>query len=269
MEWVGLLFWQVASWLGAAVLLLSFAPYLLWHFGLSLLCTSQHLGKRYSASWALVTGASSGARSSPALQRASDPEATRFWRQRQELHALSVCWVCSILVWLAGIGKSLARSCAQQGLNVVVVARPDDLLDSTVTELQEQWPDRQFRKVAVDLGSRGYEAAVEQALSDICVQVCFLNAGYVQVGMPHPRYHRSLRANVLLTHASRLFWAHAWRCRRHMAGREPLGGNACMTPFHQIADRLLPSDSAGEALRQSGVQRRPRHRPLAFAHQSV
>lgn len=38
----------------------SLLPYLLWHFAISFLCRSQDLKKRYNASWALVTGASSG-----------------------------------------------------------------------------------------------------------------------------------------------------------------------------------------------------------------
>lgn len=46
---------------GAITLLASLVPYLLWHFGISLLCRDQDLKKRYNASWALVTGASSGA----------------------------------------------------------------------------------------------------------------------------------------------------------------------------------------------------------------
>ena len=81
-----------------------------------------------------------------------------------------------------GIGKAVAQRCAEQGLNVVLVARPDDFLDATFAELKETYPEVQFRKVAVDLGKRGYVEVVEEATKDITCQVCFMNAGYVQTG---------------------------------------------------------------------------------------
>lgn len=48
---------------------------------------------------------------------------------------------------LAGIGKSIARKLAGQGLNVVLVALGDPLLDTTHKELSEQYPRVTFRKV--------------------------------------------------------------------------------------------------------------------------
>jgi len=48
---------------------------------------------------------------------------------------------------VAGIGKALAIRLADQGLNVVLVAKPDDLLDATHTELQTTYPKLQFRRV--------------------------------------------------------------------------------------------------------------------------
>ena len=47
----------------------------------------------------------------------------------------------------AGIGKAMATRLADQGLNIVLVAKPDDLLDTTHVELQETYPKLQFRKV--------------------------------------------------------------------------------------------------------------------------
>lgn len=83
----------------------------------------------------------------------------------------------------AGIGRALAIKCATQGLNVVLVARPDDLLDSTEAALTSQFPKLSFRKVAVDLGNQAGPTEVEAAIRDLpCPQVCFLNAGYVQTG---------------------------------------------------------------------------------------
>jgi NAD(P)-dependent dehydrogenase (short-subunit alcohol dehydrogenase family) len=46
-----------------------------------------------------------------------------------------------------GIGKSIAARLAKQGLNVVLVALGDDLLDSTFDEFNRTYPSCQFRKV--------------------------------------------------------------------------------------------------------------------------
>lgn len=50
-----------------------------------------------------------------------------------------------ILCW-PGIGKSLASKLAEQGLNVVLVALQDGLLNATFAELQAQFPKQSFRK---------------------------------------------------------------------------------------------------------------------------
>ncbi len=47
-----------------------------------------------------------------------------------------------------GIGKSLAETMAQQGLNVVLVSLPDKFLDETTEELKKRFPNLEFRKVA-------------------------------------------------------------------------------------------------------------------------
>lgn len=46
-----------------------------------------------------------------------------------------------------GIGKSLAAKLARQGINVVLVALGDQLLDSTFEELKAEYPKQEFRKV--------------------------------------------------------------------------------------------------------------------------
>ena len=47
----------------------------------------------------------------------------------------------------AGIGKSIARKLAGQGLNVVLVALQDELLDGTTRELKKAFPKILLRKV--------------------------------------------------------------------------------------------------------------------------
>lgn len=47
-----------------------------------------------------------------------------------------------------GIGKSIARKLASQGLNVVLVALQDPLLDETTAELSAAFPSQLMRKVS-------------------------------------------------------------------------------------------------------------------------
>lgn len=91
-------------------------------------------------------------------------------------------WSCTTTFAFAGIGKALAMKCAEQGMNVVLVARPDDLMDSASKEIQLKYPELEFRVVPVDLSTKGYVEKVSAAIVGIDVQVCFLNAGYIQTG---------------------------------------------------------------------------------------
>ncbi|KXZ54212.1 hypothetical protein GPECTOR_5g304 [Gonium pectorale] len=87
----------------------------------------------------------------------------------------------------SGIGKSIATRLARQGLNVVLVALGDNLLDTTFEELKAAYPKCQFRKVAADLGGSDYLAPIVEATSDIKVQIVFNNAGYLLTGFFHTR----------------------------------------------------------------------------------
>lgn len=116
----------------------------------------QNLGKKYQASWAVVTGGSSG------------------------------------------IGKALAEKLAGQGVNVVLVALDDDLLKSTFETLQKRFPNRQFRKVGVNLGSSNqaaYMTPIVEATKDISVGLLFNNAGYICPGFFAETDFEKVRAN--------------------------------------------------------------------------
>lgn len=83
----------------------------------------------------------------------------------------------------SGIGKSVARRLAQQGLNVVIVSLDDELLASTIKELKKEFPSQQFRQVGVDLSpGQPYLERIVEATKDIEVQLIFNNAGYIVTG---------------------------------------------------------------------------------------
>lgn len=82
----------------------------------------------------------------------------------------------------SGIGKSIARKLASQGLNVVLVALQDSLLNDTAAELSAAYPKLTMRKVGVDLGRPGYLEQVQKQTADLKIQVVFCNAGYMLTG---------------------------------------------------------------------------------------
>jgi len=51
------------------------------------------------------------------------------------------------LALIPGIGKSIAWKLAKQGLNLVIVAKPEPMMDSTCEELETAFPNISVRKV--------------------------------------------------------------------------------------------------------------------------
>lgn len=97
-----------------------------------------------------------------------------------------------------GIGKSIADKLAFQGLNVVMVALGDAVLDSAVAELKKKHPRVAFRKVGCDLGAPGggkYMDAIAKQTRDVDVQLVFCNAGYILPGFFHTRTQEQVRQN--------------------------------------------------------------------------
>ncbi|EFA83310.1 hypothetical protein PPL_04100 [Heterostelium album PN500] len=85
----------------------------------------------------------------------------------------------------SGIGRSVAKKLAAQGLNVVLVALDDDALKGTHQSLQKEFPKQEFRAVGVNLGRADaeydYLPIIDKATKDIDVQILVNNAGYIQL----------------------------------------------------------------------------------------
>ena len=136
------------------ILLASPVAYLLQHLVVAYLCGPRDLKKAYRAQWALVTGASSGMECTPVCRHCiSNP--ARLWPVcihtccgLPSAHLGVASLLPSWLMWCAaGIGKALAKKLASQGLNVVLVALPDKLLQETHAELSSSYPAVTFRPV--------------------------------------------------------------------------------------------------------------------------
>jgi short-subunit dehydrogenase len=97
-----------------------------------------------------------------------------------------------------GIGKSIADKLASQGLNVVLVALGDSVLDAATADLKRRHPTVQFRKVGCDLSAPGgkYMDSIVKQTRDLDVQCVFCNAGYILPGFFHTRTQEQVAANV-------------------------------------------------------------------------
>jgi short-subunit dehydrogenase len=96
----------------------------------------------------------------------------------------------------SGIGKSIAFALAKQGVNVVLVALQEPLLDETFEELKASFGDRKFLKIGVNLGAPGYVDKIADATKDIDVQLVFNNAGYMLTGF----FDKTPLARLMMNH---------------------------------------------------------------------
>ena len=63
----------------------------------------------------------------------------------------------------SGIGLAITAKLASQGLNVVMVAMPDELLDKSHAKMAAEFPALQFVKVPCNLGKPGYVEVISKA----------------------------------------------------------------------------------------------------------
>jgi short-subunit dehydrogenase len=138
------------------------------------------------------------------------------------LHHLIVAYLCSprdlkkaynaqwalVTGSSSGIGKAIAARLAQQGLNVVLAAYPDKLLDACQQELQSKYSRVQIRKVPVDLSKPGFLDSLDAATKDITVQVVFCNAGYMVTGFFEDRTLQEHLANIHVNATSAVVITH-------------------------------------------------------------
>ena len=82
----------------------------------------------------------------------------------------------------SGIGKSIVERLCQQGINVIIVAVPEKLLDETTAEMHGRFPDVKVIKVGADLSKPGFMEAVAKVTKDKDIQLLFCNAGFMITG---------------------------------------------------------------------------------------
>ncbi|RUS14084.1 hypothetical protein BC938DRAFT_477537 [Jimgerdemannia flammicorona] len=118
--------------------------------------------------------------------------------------------LCRVLVTggSSGIGAAITRKLASQGLNVVIVALADSVLEKFETEITKEFPQREFRFVGCDLSKPDFLPAVRDATKDLGVSIVCNNAGFISTGMfadigyerNMANYHTNATAAVMITH---------------------------------------------------------------------
>lgn len=85
----------------------------------------------------------------------------------------------------SGIGAELSKQLAEQGLNVVLVALKDKLLEEQTETLKNSYPKQEFRAIGVDLTDinsekedSGYMAVIRKETKDLDIGAVFSNAGF-------------------------------------------------------------------------------------------
>src|SRR5882724_9520241 len=76
----------------------------------------------------------------------------------------------------SGIGKEFARQIAASGINVVLVARRDELLAEMGRAISQEF-DVQYRALAMDLSQEGFIAGLADATDDIDIGLVVSNVG--------------------------------------------------------------------------------------------
>jgi short-subunit dehydrogenase len=87
----------------------------------------------------------------------------------------------------SGIGAALVEQLAEQGLNVLVIAYPDQLLKDFEKKMQTKFPKREFRFVGADLTDdnpeNGYMTIIKKETANLDIGVVFSNAGFIRIGV--------------------------------------------------------------------------------------
>jgi len=147
----------------------------------------------------------------------------------------------------SGIGTEFARLLAKQGLNVVVAARRQALLDKLVAELRESGVNA--RAVVIDLSKEGAALQLDKAVADLDVGLVVSNAGTGAPGRFLDEDHGEQLERFRLNALSHLDIAHVFG--RRLAGRSGGGlifGGA-MGAAHGIP--FMATDAGSKALVQS------------------
>jgi len=110
----------------------------------------------------------------------------------------------------SGIGKSIVERLCQQGINVIIVAVPEKVLDETTAEMTSRFPDVQVKKVGVDLSRPGFMEEISKVTAGKDVQLLFCNAGFMISGFFADTHIGKTKANAAVNVGCHLELTHEY-----------------------------------------------------------
>jgi short-subunit dehydrogenase len=107
----------------------------------------------------------------------------------------------------SGIGREFARQVAGSGINVVLVARREELLKEVAAEVSQQF-GVEHRVILSDLSEDGFIARIDEATRDLDIGLLISNAGTASSGLFLTKNCADLIANLRLNAQAHLELAH-------------------------------------------------------------
>jgi len=119
----------------------------------------------------------------------------------------------------SGIGRAISEKCCKQGLNLIIVAVKDKLLEDATTELKKSYPALQIIAVGVDL-SGNFMQDVAAATAGKTIQVLFMNAGFMKTGFYTETPFGAWRANNAVNVGAHIELTHEYVGRLQRANKK-------------------------------------------------
>jgi len=129
----------------------------------------------------------------------------------------------------SGIGKEFAQQIAASGINIVLVARREDLLNEVGVQFSKRY-GVEHRVVVLDVSREDFIGQLASATDDLDIGLVVSNAGTGNPGEFLKLDRQLLEETLRLNTMSHLDIAHYFggEARRAEAGRlDPRGGNGC------------------------------------------
>lgn len=118
----------------------------------------------------------------------------------------------------SGIGLALCRKLARQGINVVVVAIPDTVLETAMNALQSEFPSVDFLSIGIRLGDGDYLQVLAKKTEELDIRLVFCNAGYMVTGFFDDSDWSRHEANIACNSTSAIAIAHLFVRRLRTKG---------------------------------------------------
>lgn len=118
----------------------------------------------------------------------------------------------------SGIGLAICRKLAKQGINVIVAAIPDAVLENAVATLQSEFPSVDILSIGVRLGDADYLDLLAKKTEELEVRLVFCNAGYMVTGFFDDADWSRHEANIACNSTAAIAIAHLFVKRLRAKG---------------------------------------------------